>query len=112
MEQAKCKTTITVDLGFVEDVDYVLVDGVKSYNYTLEGNVLTVPHLTKFAKLLTVAAVDEHGKVTVQLYQLAYNDGYTAYRLLSNSDVVGTATKAVKTCVSTVKSLLGGLFKK
>ena len=59
---------------------------------------------------IAVGAVDESGKIAVQLYQLSYNlkTGYSAYRLLSNSDAVGTVVSGVKT----VTNLLGGLFKK
>ena len=109
-EAPQSKTSIRIDLGFVDDVDYVMVDGLKIRNFTLKGKVLTIPYLLPTAKTVTVGAVDETGKVLVQLYGLNYNlkTGYSAYRLLSNSDVVGTVTSGVKT----VTNLLGGLFKK
>ena len=109
-EAPQSKTTIKVDLGFVNDVDYVMVDGLKIKNFSLKNNVLTIPYLLPTAKTVTVGEVDEAGKITVQLYGLNYNlkTGYSAYRLLSNSDVGGTVTSGVKT----VTNLLGGLFKK
>ena len=109
-EAPQGKTQIKIDLGFVNDVDYVMVDGLKIRNFTLKGNVLTIPYLLPTAKTVTVGAVGEDGKVTVQLYQLSYNlkTGYSAYRLLSNSDVVGTVVNGA----NTVTNLLGGLFKK
>ena len=109
-EAPQSKAAIKIDLGFVDDVDYVMVDGLKIKNFSLKGNILTVPYLLPTAKTVTVGAVDETGKVLVQLYGLNYNlkTGYSAYRLLSNSDVVGTVTGGVKT----VTNLLGGLFKK
>ena len=109
-EASGTKGKIVVDLGFVDDVDYVMVDGLKIKNFTLKGNILTVPYLLPTAKTVTVAAVDASGKITLQLYGLSYNlkTGYSAYRLLSNSDVVGTVVNGA----NTVTNLLGGLFKK
>lgn len=109
----KSKTTINVDMGFVKHVDYVMVDGIKVKNFSVsDDGVLTVPYLSRFAKTLTVAVVGDNGKVTVQLYQLSYNNGYTAYRILSNSDIMGAGATVLRTFTGTAKTIFGSLLKK
>lgn len=109
-----CKTNIVVDLGQFVNVDYVSVNGVKMHNYSMDGYVLTVPYKTTFADTLTIAVKQDNGKIALQTFLLKYNNGYTAYRVYGNNDIIGSASKVVKTTLSLgskALSSIGGLFK-
>ena len=114
-EIPQCKTNIVVDLGQFTKVDYVMVNGVKVDKYVMKDHVLTVPYKTRLANNLTVAVKQDDGKIALYTYQLVYKDGYTAYRIYGNSDVVGSALKAVdnvKNVGTKLVTSIGGLFKK
>ncbi|MBQ7637644.1 MAG: hypothetical protein IJS90_01920 [Clostridia bacterium] len=86
---------IVVDLGRLNKVDYVLVNGVKVSDYTLDGHVITVPCSHILARNLTVCVENADGTVAMQTYKLSYSfkDGYSAYRIYGTNDVVDTGNK-------------------
>lgn len=98
------KTFIKVDLGRFQKVDYVMVDGNKIDNYTMDGYVLTIPCYNKLAKTLAVAIKNDDGTITLLTYTLQYNNGYTAHRTYETNDVAKTATTTVKTVTSVLKT--------
>ena len=106
-------TAIKVDLGSMQSVTSVSVDGRKllpgTYSFDSKTHILTIPLAGTYSNLLAVTGMTR-GILSVSTYQLSYRlgTGYTAYLLYSTPDVVGTVTKAVKTVVSLVSSLFGG----
>jgi len=109
------KTDISVHMGIVKQVSSVVLDGIPVNNYTMEDSVLTIPYSFKTAKSLTVTTVNEDGTTGTYIYQLSYNDGYTAYRIYSTNDNAVTAKKAINSVVNICKTIvnkLGSLFSK
>ena len=108
-------TFIKVDMGRFQKVDYVMVDGNKVENFSMDGNVLTVPCYTATAKTLAVAIVNDDNTIALETYSLQYNNGYTAYRTYQTNDAVKTGKTTLKTIVnksvSLVKSIFGFLKK-
>ena len=85
---------IVVDLGRFDKVDYVLLNGVKVSDYSMDGFVLTVPCNTILGCNLTVGVSDENGAMAVQTYKLKYTkDGYSAHRVYGTNDVADTVSK-------------------
>ncbi len=109
--EQEAKTTIRVDLGRLADVDYVMLDGKKITNYTVENSVLTIKAGTPFAKSLTVATHDGL-KVAISVYSLSYDNGYSAYRLYTTNDVLKAAATTAKSAATAIKGALGKLFSK
>ncbi len=109
--EQEAKTTIRVDLGRLADVDYVMLDGKKITNYTVENSVLTIKAGTPFAKSLTVASHDGL-KVAISVYSLSYDNGYSAYRLYTTNDVLNAVTATAKSATTAIKGALGKLFSK
>ena len=112
---------IKVDLGRFDKVDYVLVNGIKVSNYTMDGFELTIPYSGPGATNLTIGVKNEDGTVSVQTYKLVYTigEGYTAYRVYGNNDIEGTLKKPFKTIIKLLKDLfqkivdgIKGLFNK
>ncbi len=112
---------IKVDLGRFTKVDTVLVNGIPVSNYTLDGFVLTIPYSLPGATSLTITVNNDDGTVAVQTYELVYRigEGYTAYRVIGNNDVVGQVKKPWQTFVKLIKQLfdkivsaIKGLFVK
>ena len=111
------KTGISVDLGRFDRVDYVLVNGAKIKNYSMDGFTLNIPYSSHLAKNLTIGVKNDDGKVSVQTYQLVYKakEGYTAYRIWGSNDIVGAALKPFKLLVKLLRMAfekIGGLFNK
>jgi hypothetical protein len=81
---------LALDIGTLDKVDFVLVNGVKVNNYTLDGKILIVP-CSPLAVNLTIGAENENGKITIRTYQIVRNtDGtYKACRIYGNSDALG-----------------------
>lgn len=97
---------ITVDLGSLNKLDFVVVDNKPIFNYSLEGSILTIPYFSTKAMLLTVGAVNEDGTVSTHSYQLAFGEkGYTAYKIGAVNDTFGFAKKIFKTLFSLIESL-------
>ena len=88
-ENASASTNIVVDLGSNAKVKYVLVNGVYTSGFSMDGTVLTVPCKTRLASTLTVAVEGENGKTVVQTYTLTYqsSSGYTANRIFDGSGI-------------------------
>ena len=119
LEERDVTMDIVVDLARFDKVDYVLVDGKKVSNYSMDGYVLTIPHSTKYATSLAIGVKGEDGKIAVQTYKLCYTDGvgYSAVRLYGNNDAVGTAAKTgvgifklLKMVFEKLVDLIKGLF--
>jgi len=109
--QEKEKTNnIVVDLGRFENVSYVLVNGIPTDKYSMNGNTISVFYSETDATSLTVAVVGENQEISVQTYQLSYSktDGYTAYRIYGTNDLIKTLIKPFKNIIS----LISKLFKK
>ena len=111
------KTGISVDLGRFDRVDYVVVDGRKIKNYSMDGFTLNIPYSSHLAKNLTIGVKNGDGTVSVQIYQLVYKakEGYTAYRIYGNNDIAGALLKPLRLLVKLFRMLfekIGGLFNK
>ncbi len=112
---------IVVDLGRLDRVSYVMVNGVLVKNYKVEDCTLTIPNKSKLANNLTVAVIEKNGKVAARTYQLVYHrgEGYSAYRIYSTNDVVKVVTSPVTNLLnlggkvaSKLTSTVTSLFKK
>ena len=81
---------LVLDIGTLETVDYVLINGIKTDNYTVEGRLLTIP-APVIPGNLTIGMKNENGKITVRTYSVTYTpgEGYSAKRLYGNSDALG-----------------------
>jgi hypothetical protein len=88
-------TDIIVDLGRFENVDYVMVNKKQITDYSMDGNVLTIPYSNGFAKLLTVAIKNDDGSIALQTYSLSYTKdaGYSASRIYGTNDAVDVVVK-------------------
>ena len=97
---------LVLDIGTLEKVDYVLVNGFKTDNWTLNGRQLTIP-ATPLVFNVTIAAENEDGKLTMRTYQIVYkaDKGYTAYRIYGNSDALGIFLRPINLIVSLVKMI-------
>ena len=114
-------SNIVVDLGRFQKVDYVLVNGIKVSNYTMDGFKLSIPYSGPLAANLTIGVKNNDGTVSVQTYSLTYHigEGYTAHRLYGNNDAEGTVKKPFNTIIKLIKDLfqkiidgIKNLFKK
>ena len=96
---------IKVDLGRFDKVDYVMVNGIKVSNYTLDGFMLTIPYSGPGATNLTIGVKNDDGTVSVQTYTLTYSisEGYTAYRVYGNNDIEGTVKKPFQNIIKLLK---------
>ena len=104
-----------VDLGRFDKVDYVMLDGKKVSDYSMDGHVLTVKNTRVGAKNLTVAITNEDGTTAVQTYALSYSSatGYTAERIYGTSDVKKTGRSfldLLKMLFEKIKEFFSGLF--
>jgi len=104
------RNNIVVDLGRFSSVDYVKIDGVRVYNYSVENSTLTIPCFNRYAQKLTIA-VKNNGKLSVTTYQICYNKGFTATRTYTTNDIVKTVTNSVITTQSVVGKIIK-LFRK
>lgn len=104
------KTFIKVDMGRFQKVDYVMVNGNKISNYSMDGYVLTIPCYTTTAKTLAVAIANDDGTISLQTYTLNYNKGYTAHRVYETNDVEKTVTTSTKTIVTKTVSVIKSIF--
>jgi len=79
---------IRVDLGRLDHVSAVFLDGIKILDYAVEGNVLTVPNRGYFARKLKVYSENEDATAATY-YQLSYRPkkGYHAYRIHTTNDI-------------------------
>lgn len=95
-------TDVSVDLGRFQRVDFAMLDGKVVTDYTMDGYTITIPCNSKTASNLTVAIVGEDGTISVQTYQLTYDDdtGYAAYRIYGTNDAVKTVKKPVNNIIS------------
>ncbi len=98
-EEKKADFTIRVDLGNVEKVSLVSLDGRKlsPAAYSFEDHVLTIPNAGTFNDILAVTGLK--GKmVYVNTYTLSYDaqNGYTAHLLYSTPDLIGTLSTLMK----------------
>lgn len=86
---------IVVDLARFDRLDYVLVNGIKVTDYTLDGTVITIPCDHILATNLTIGVRDENGALAIQTYCLKYSraDGYTAKRVYGTNDLEDTVNK-------------------
>ena len=98
---------ISVDLGRFDRVDYVLVNGIRVKNYTMDGFMLTIPYAGRLANNLTIGVKNDDGTVSGQTYQLVYKsgEGYRAYRIYGTNDVAGTVLKPWRTFAKLLRSL-------
>ena len=109
-EMPAASTDIVVDLARLTNVKYVLVNGVYTSNYTMDGTVLTIPCKTHLALNLVVAAEGKDGATVLQTYTLTYRDGaYSAHRDYSRNDFFGVLSKLVSNISSITKSIFGGI---
>ncbi len=92
------KTTIRLNLGRFDRLDYVMLDGriLNSHEYTMEGNVLTIKTLRPNASTLTVA-VRNKGDLAVSAYSLSFDlkTGYSATRLYTTNSVVSVIQSVI-----------------
>ncbi len=121
LEERDVTKDIKVDLARFDKVDYVILDGKKVSNYSMDGFVLTIPNAGKYHQSLAIGVKGEDGKIAVQTYTLSYSDdtGYTAKRIYGNNDAVGTAVKTgtslfklFKMLFEKLADLIKGLFNK
>ena len=107
------KENISVDLGRFSKVDYVLVNGIKINNYTMDGFTLTVPYKGVLANNLTIGVKNEDGTLSVQTYQLVYKigKGYTAYRIYGNNDIFGLLRRPFDLIVKLIRQLFDKIKK-
>ena len=120
LEPADNGKNIVVDLARFDKVDYVLVNGIKVTDYTLDGTVLTVPCNHILATNLTIGVVDEDGALAIQTYCLKYTraNGYTAKRVYGTNDVEDTINKnrflykLMKLLFDKIISFFKGIFGK
>ena len=105
-------TDIVVDLARYTDVSFVLVNGVITSNYSMDGTVLTIPCKTRLANSLTIAIKGEDGKVALQTYMLKYENGaYTARRVVNSNDIGSIFTHITDLIKSVTKSIFSGIAK-
>ena len=103
-------TDIVVDLARFDNVSYVLVNGVFTKNYSMDGTVLTIPCKNHLASSLTVAIKGEDNKLAVQTYTLTYRDGgYVAHRIISYNDIGSIFTHITDLIKSVSKSIFSGI---
>ncbi|MCR5042344.1 MAG: hypothetical protein K6C36_09650 [Clostridia bacterium] len=86
---------IVIDLGRYHNVDYVWVNDVKVFDYTMEGSILTIPCKTILVNRVTVGTVSDSGVKSMQVYRMTYSisDGYSAYRVYGANDMKDTIDK-------------------
>ena len=105
-------TDIVVDLARFTDVSYVLVNGVYTKNYSMDGTVLTIPCKNHLATSLTVAIKGEDGKLALQTYTLTYRDGgYVAHWIFSSNDVGGLFAQITNLIKKVSQSIFSGIAK-
>ena len=81
----------------------------------MNGYTITIPYGSEFAVNLTVGVVGDDGKISVQSYNLKYDNGYTATRVYGNNDVVGSLQKPINNTITIGQKLISsirGLFSK
>ena len=107
LDERDVTTDIVIDLGRFNKVDYVILDGRRIKNYSMDGFVLTIPNSNKYAQDLAIGVKGEDGKIAIQTYTLDYTEGvgYTAKRIYGNNDAVGTAVKTGFSLFSLFKML-------
>ena len=109
------ENAIVVDLGRFDKVDYVIVNGIKRSNYTLDGYKLTVPYTGTGTTNLIVGVVNDDGTISVQNYKVTYKvgKGYTAQRTYGTNDLTSTLRKPWDLIVKLFKTIIEkikGLF--
>lgn len=107
---------IRVDLGRYDKVDYVLVNGIMTKNYTMDGFILDIPYSGPLANCLVIGVKNDDGTVAVQNYQLTYSfkTGYSAKRVYGTNDIEGLMNKPYNLFMKLVNLLIDavkGLFK-
>lgn len=95
---------IVVDLERFTNVNYVMLDNEVVKNYSLDGYDLIVPVEGRSPKTLTVAVVQEDGKIAVTTYHLVYDNGYVAYRMYGLNDTFGYMSNTLSTILNAVRS--------
>ena len=103
-------TSIVVDLGRFDKVDYVYVNGTKMEHYTLDGYKLTVNLKNKTATSLTIGVKNDDGTISAQTYKLTYKEGYgyTAQRVYGTND----AAKPVRGIWEKIVDFFKSIFEK
>ena len=98
---------LVLDIGTLDTVDYVLVNGIRTENYTLDGKLLTVK-CSPLTVNLTVGMKNEDGTVTVRVYRVSYSpsDGFRTRRLYGNSDALGLFMRPVNLIISLVNLII------
>lgn len=111
--QSSTKGVIRVDLGRINSVTDVRIDGDSVKNYTLNDNVLTVTYGLINAKTLTVTSVGDDGKIAVTTYALSYEsgEGYSAHRIYTTNDLGAVIKALIKTVIGLLMKIVD-LFKK
>jgi len=111
-EIEKNKTNIKIDVGRFKTVDYVLVNGIKTTNYSFENNTVTINNESKLVKTVTIATIESKTKLAVTNYGTTYtNDGYIVKKINTTNSVIGGISTVVTKCVSSIKSVVKKLFK-
>ena len=97
---------LILDIGTLEKVDYVLVNGIKTGNWSLDGKYLSID-ATPLIFNVTIAAENEDGMLTMRTYQIVYkaDKGYTAYRIYGNSDALGIFMRPLNLIINLVKMI-------
>lgn len=109
------KSTIKIDLGRFQNVDYVLIDGLQIRNFSMDGYVLSIPYSLPSGTNLTIGVKNDDGTISVQTYSLTYTpgEGYTAHRLYGNNDVGSVVKKPFGLLIKLFRMLIDwikGLF--
>ena len=107
-EDGSTGTTISIDIGKYDKVDYVLVNGHKVSNYSVDGHRLTVRLAGDNANSLTIGVVNDDGSIAVQSYTLKYTEGkgYTAQRVYGTNNFKDTILKPFMLIVKLFKMIL------
>ncbi|MCQ2484309.1 MAG: GDSL-type esterase/lipase family protein [Clostridia bacterium] len=113
LPEANKTDAISLDLGRFNKVDYVLVNGIPTTDFEMDGYQLTVNYTGSLAQNLTVGIVNEDGTLAVQTYRLAYKagGGYDAYRIIGKNDLLGTVIKPFKLIKSLIEKLVAAIQK-
>ena len=103
---------IVLDLGSVNSVSSVTVDGyiVRDYSFDADSHTLTVPYGSAAAKNITVTE-NRGSAVYLVSYRLTWNgNGYDAYRLYSTRDLSGSLSVFISPLKSFFKTVFDTFF--
>lgn len=111
LDPVETHNNIYLDLGRNTKVSKVLINGIPTTDYTVNGYDLNVNYTGKLATSMTLFIDNDDGTTQMQYYELNYEDGgYDVHRIYQNNDWKELFTrpfKLIKKLFELIKSLLG-----